>query len=35
MDRRRLRAFLAFFKVKDDVSAVIQFFERETLQACL
>src|SRR5437773_7383037 len=32
MDRRRLRAFLAFFKVKDDVSAVIQFFERETLQ---
>ena len=32
MDRRRLRAFLARFKVKDDVSAVIQFFERKALQ---
>src|SRR5262249_11072911 len=32
MDRRRLRAFFALFNVEDDVSPVIQFFEREALQ---
>ena len=32
MDRRRLRAFLALFNVEGDVSPVIQFIERETLE---
>jgi hypothetical protein len=32
MDRRRLGAFLALFKVESDVSAVAQFIECETLQ---
>ena len=35
MDRRCLRAFLTFFKAKDDVSPVIQFIECETLQRVL
>jgi hypothetical protein len=32
MDRRSLRAFLALFNVEGDVSPVIQFFERQSLQ---